>query len=101
MKIGPNAEVMRNDFPIVCINLLILVHRWDADSVCSPLDQKCPLLSHRCKSHELIKITIFRKMRTDFFFPFNRVKRRIPTQAHTFLSSVKLISIDLRGREPK
>lgn len=84
MKIGPNAEVMRNDFPVVCINLLILVHRWDVDSVCSPLDQKCPLLSHRCKSHELIKITIFRKMRTDFFSHLIESKEEFPPKPTHF-----------------
>ena len=42
-EIGSNIEVMENDFTVLRVNLLILVHRWDDDSICSPLNPSCPL----------------------------------------------------------
>ena len=28
---GSRNKLMKNDFPVLCINLLILAHRWDED----------------------------------------------------------------------
>ena len=90
--------------PIVCINLLIS-HLDGMLMVSNPSDRRCPQLSHLGQIHELIKITIFRKMKTgSFFFLLSYLmesKEEFPAKP-TFLNSVKLISIDdVRGREHK